>query len=305
MSDLRAATNIPADRYDCIILTQTVHVIDDMPAVAAECARILKPGGVLLATLPSASRVCVEYGPDGDFWRVTEAGARQIFGEAFRPEDVTVTSLGNILTTTAFLYGLGDVDLAPDDYDVADPYFPTLVTVRATKNGASAPTAWNRVAHVVRSRPAYDHAGAAVLLYHRIADESPDVHHLAVGPDDFARQLECLQQHYEVVSLATLGRRVRDGTVTPGLVALTFDDGCVDNLEVASPLLEQGQLPATFFVTTDCLAEPGGYWWDALEQMLLAEDSGMPGALTVPLPEGPRRFATGTAAERLAAHWAI
>ena len=44
-------------RYDCIILTQTLHVIDDMPAVVAECERITGPGGVLLAKSPSASRV--------------------------------------------------------------------------------------------------------------------------------------------------------------------------------------------------------------------------------------------------------
>ncbi|MGH7267673.1 MAG: methyltransferase domain-containing protein, partial [Candidatus Rokuibacteriota bacterium] len=52
IADLRDAPGIAASTYDCIILTQTLHVIDDMVAVLRECARILKPGGVLLATLP-------------------------------------------------------------------------------------------------------------------------------------------------------------------------------------------------------------------------------------------------------------
>ncbi len=34
--------------YDCIILTQTLQLIDDLGAAIAECSRILRPGGVLL-----------------------------------------------------------------------------------------------------------------------------------------------------------------------------------------------------------------------------------------------------------------
>lgn len=305
VSDLRAAANIPADHYDCIILTQTLHVIDDMPAVAAECARILKPGGVLLATLPCASRVSVEYGPEGDFWRVSEAGAREVFARAFRPEDVTVASVGNVLTTTAFLYGLGDGELTPDEYAFADPFHPTLITVRATRAGAAAPTEWPRAAHLARAVGGKTHSGAAVLLYHRVAQRGGDVHGLAVAPEEFAAQLESLKSDYDVVPLADLGQRVRDGTVTPGLVAITFDDGYLDNLETASPLLLRAGLPATFFVTTDRLTDPGGYWWDALAAILLGGEAATPHELSLDLPLGRRHFSTATAAERDAAHWTI
>src|SRR5262249_16316312 len=106
LSDLRSASNIPSSTYDCIVLTPKLHVIDRMSAVVSECARILKPGGVLLATLPCASRVCLEYGHDGDFWRVTEAGARRLFSQAFPTESLEVTSYGNVLVNAAFLYGL-------------------------------------------------------------------------------------------------------------------------------------------------------------------------------------------------------
>ena len=84
ITDLRAAANIPDATYDCVILTQTLHVIAPMTEAVAECHRILKPGGVLLVTLPCVSRVCLEYGRDGDFWRVTPAGARQLFERGLR-----------------------------------------------------------------------------------------------------------------------------------------------------------------------------------------------------------------------------
>ena len=83
IGDLRCAPNLPSETYDCVVFTQTLHVIDDMRAVIAECERILKPGGVLLATFPCASRVCLEYGYGGDFWRVTVDGARHLFAEVF------------------------------------------------------------------------------------------------------------------------------------------------------------------------------------------------------------------------------
>ncbi len=304
IGDLRALGHVADDSYDCVILTQTAHVIDDLPAVAAECARVLAPGGVLLATLPCVSRVSVEYGPDGDFWRVTEAGARQVFASAFEPADVQVESLGNVLTTTAFLHGLGASELTPAEYAVTDPFNPMLVAVRATKRGAPAPVRWRHRAHLDRSRASYDHAGAAVLLYHRIAAESCDLHRLAIAPEVFNRQIAWLHDEYDVVPLAELGRRIRAGTVTPGLIALTFDDGCLDNLEVAAPALATAGLPATFFVTTGGLDSPAAFWWDALEQMLMTGEGRTP-EVRLDLPGGTRTFAVATASERLAAHWAI
>ena len=53
IGDLRAVEQVTSQTYDCIILTQTLHVIDDMPAVVRECERLLKPGGVLLLSTPN------------------------------------------------------------------------------------------------------------------------------------------------------------------------------------------------------------------------------------------------------------
>jgi SAM-dependent methyltransferase len=138
VSDLRRASNVPASIYDCVIVTQTLHVIDDMRSAIAECARMLKPDGVLLATLPCASRVCIEYGYDGDFWRVTEAGARRLFAEVFPLDRIDVTSYGNVLVNAAFLYGLACEELSSSSFAETDPYFPLLVGVRASKGSSPA-----------------------------------------------------------------------------------------------------------------------------------------------------------------------
>ena len=133
IADLRCASVIPADRYDCFIMTQTLHVIYEVRAVLSECRRILKPGGALLATLPCASRIAPEQGLDGDFWRFTPSATRRLFGEIFDPGHVEVRAYGNVLTNVAFLYGLACHELTRDEFEAHDPYFPLLISVRATK----------------------------------------------------------------------------------------------------------------------------------------------------------------------------
>jgi len=131
VSDLRCASNIPSGTYDCVLLTQVLHLVDDMGAMVSECARILKPGGVLLATMPCASRVATEYGPAHDHWRVTEAGARHLFGEVF-DGCIRVRTYGNALAASAFLYGLASEEVAPA-LDAPDARMPLLVSVCARK----------------------------------------------------------------------------------------------------------------------------------------------------------------------------
>ena len=108
---------IPTATYDCIILTQTLHCIDDMPAALRECARILRPGGVLLATAPSVIRVDDEAGPDGDFWRLTEASARKLFADVFPLDAFEVRRYGNVMACAAFLYGMSAEEMAPADLE--------------------------------------------------------------------------------------------------------------------------------------------------------------------------------------------
>jgi SAM-dependent methyltransferase len=132
VADLRCAPNVPSESYDCIILTQTLHLVDDMPAVVAECARLLRPGGVLLATMPCISRIANDYGPAHDHWRVTAPAARRLFAEQFGP-NVQVESWGNVAAAAAFLYGMAVHELAPATLNFQDPHYPLLVTVRAQK----------------------------------------------------------------------------------------------------------------------------------------------------------------------------
>jgi hypothetical protein len=103
-------------------------------------------------------------------------------------------------------------------------------------------------------------AGRAVILrYHSVSTVADGTHlcldpGLAVAPDDFDRQCTYLKQHYTVISLDEMVERLASGrTLPPKAVALTFDDGYLDNYTRAFPILMRHGLNATFYVTTNCI----------------------------------------------------
>lgn len=86
----------------------------------------------------------------------------------------------------------------------------------------------------------------AILCYHSIhASHS----FRSVSPEMFDAHLVWLREHCEVVTLRELAAGRATSAVTRPRVAITFDDGYADNYEVAFPLLQKHQLPATFYLT--------------------------------------------------------
>jgi len=133
ISDLQKGDNLPSDAFDCVILTQTLHLLFDMPAAVATLHRILKPGGVLLVTVPGVSSVdSGEWGGTW-MWSLTAASLGRLLVQSFAENDITVTAYGNVLTAVAFLHGLAEDELRPQDYDVTDPHYPVIVAGRAKK----------------------------------------------------------------------------------------------------------------------------------------------------------------------------
>jgi SAM-dependent methyltransferase len=147
IADLTDAPELESDTYDCVICTQTLLLIYDVRAAVGTLHRVLKPGGTLLVTVPGVSQICH---PDmeswGDFWRFTSLSARRLFEEFFDPSEVTVETFGNVLTASAFLYGLAVQDLRKSQLDVRDPDYQVLIAVKAVKAGAGSETPASRPA---------------------------------------------------------------------------------------------------------------------------------------------------------------
>ncbi|MEW6192540.1 MAG: methyltransferase domain-containing protein [Bacillota bacterium] len=134
VADLTRSDELPADIFDCVILTQTLQFIYDVKAAVRSLYRILKPGGVLLATVPGISQIS-RYDMErwGEYWRFTTLSVRRLFAEVFPPENVMVGAYGNVVAAIAFLHGLAAEELSAAELAFNDPDYELLITVRAVK----------------------------------------------------------------------------------------------------------------------------------------------------------------------------
>lgn len=99
--------------------------------------------------------------------------------------------------------------------------------------------------------------GIVILLYHSVF-EGPDSHQntLDMGHtvEIFRSQMEIVARNYDIVSMGDIPMFLSGEKRMPRRpVAVTFDDGYANNFEVATPVLNRYGIPATFYVTTDCI----------------------------------------------------
>lgn len=133
VGDLSIPGVLPKGVFDCLVLTQTLHLVWDMRAAVAEMHRSLKKGGVALVTVPGITRIDRgEWGRDW-FWSLTEASARRLFAEVFGAENVDVEQFGNVYAATLFLQGLALEEADPAKLAVKDECFPVIIAIRAVK----------------------------------------------------------------------------------------------------------------------------------------------------------------------------
>lgn len=115
---------------------------------------------------------------------------------------------------------------------------------------------------------------ALILMYHRVTphgvgvpDYSPNG--IAVTPEEFAMQIQYLRRHYDIVPLARIVGALRGRQAfTPGMAAITFDDGWQDVYEYAFPIMKRYTVPATLYLTTGFIDGKKWYWEERLKYLL-------------------------------------
>src|SRR6266404_6381924 len=119
-----------------------------------------------------------------------------------------------------------------------------------------------------------------VLLYHRIAQTPTDPQLLCVSPANFAGHANIIRQRGQIVALADGLDHLNDAGAGQPSVAITFDDGYADNLEIALPILSRFNAYATIFVTAGQIDSNREFWWDELDALLL-QPGRLPGELSL------------------------
>ena len=113
----------------------------------------------------------------------------------------------------------------------------------------------------------------AILMYHSVGypEDHPGPY---VTPAVFEHQMEFLKaHHYRVLPLAELVSEIKSGKKIPmETVAITFDDGYLDNFKNAFPVLKKMDFPATIFMITGNIGREN---WLSEEDLRILDGSGV------------------------------
>ena len=129
VGDLCDSSTLRPATYDIAIVTQTLQLVPRPIDAVRHVLAALNPGGSLLLTVPTVSRLA---GP-WDRWRWTPRGLEDLLAEVHAPgADIEIAGLGNGLAARAFLFGLAVADLDEDVLERSGPDFPIIVGARVT-----------------------------------------------------------------------------------------------------------------------------------------------------------------------------
>lgn len=132
VGDLVDGRDIPSNVFDCCVITQTLQMILDTQTALSTLQRILKPGGVLLATFPGLSQISIDEWSETWNWSFSRRWAERAFREAFN-QDPIVQTYGNLFAAGCFLQGLAVEEVGFKRLDERDPATELLIAVRVEK----------------------------------------------------------------------------------------------------------------------------------------------------------------------------
>lgn len=136
VADLAVPDALPQGAFDCIVVPQTLQYVADPRVAVANLHDALRPGGVLLLTVPVIAQLDHHHATV-DRWRVTPVGLRELLERWCPGAEHTVESAGNVLAATAFLQGICVEEMRPTDFDVVDPLFPMVAMARVVRRGSA------------------------------------------------------------------------------------------------------------------------------------------------------------------------
>jgi SAM-dependent methyltransferase len=134
IADITKPEDFSPEQFDCVIFTQTLQYCSSPARALQSLARILRPGGDLLLTCPSITRI---KGADSDgSWHsiFTPLALRTLLEANFGNSTIDVEIHGNVFAATCFLWGISVEDISSRELDYTDPEFPVLLTASVTKN---------------------------------------------------------------------------------------------------------------------------------------------------------------------------
>ncbi len=133
VGDMAAPGVLPDGAFDCVVLSQTLHLLYDMSSAVQRLHDSMKPGGVALVTVPGITPIDRNEWGSSWYWSLTRHSAQKLFDDVFGVGNVTVEVHGNVYSAIRFLHGLAVEEVDRRKLDVVDESFPVTVAIRAVR----------------------------------------------------------------------------------------------------------------------------------------------------------------------------
>jgi GT2 family glycosyltransferase/SAM-dependent methyltransferase len=131
--DLTQPGILPDEAFDCIILTQTLQLIFELEESVTRLNAALKPGGILLLTVPGISPIDRGEWASQWCWSFTAVSIRRLFLRRFTSDALDIKTHGNVFAAMAFLQGASLEEIDRSKLDIHDQAYPVIITLRAQK----------------------------------------------------------------------------------------------------------------------------------------------------------------------------
>ena len=114
---------------------------------------------------------------------------------------------------------------------------------------------------------------SAILMLHRVGIRDPGRipanQNMVITPAELDTFLaDCKKSGWSFISLDELATSIKKGSSLNKILILTFDDGYLDNLLEAAPVLVSHEVPFAVYVSTGFIESEDIPWWYALEGIL-------------------------------------
>ena len=102
-----------------------------------------------------------------------------------------------------------------------------------------------------------------ILCYHRVGTQGIP-YYCTLPPVQFEMQMKFLRENFRVLSLGQVCEELNHPSGAGNGVAVTFDDGYSDLHSYALPILRKYEIPATIYLTADCIETGEVAWYDKI-----------------------------------------
>ena len=136
VGDLVTGDGVPENAFDCVICTQTLHVLYDFQAAVGRCTGCSRRAASRSSRSPASPAAA---SPTATSGATTGVSPHRVPGGCSRSRSARPTcgseTYGNLLTAMGFLQGMAAEEFRDWELKVRDPDYEVLIGIRAQKAG--------------------------------------------------------------------------------------------------------------------------------------------------------------------------